>query len=111
MSRPLEQQIIERARALIGAPETWTQSEFARDAQGDPVSWRSPKAVRFCIWGALNRAAFEITDDKRQSVSMAERAAAALRGRVASLSRVNDCGTHSEVLALIDTYLKIAALS
>jgi hypothetical protein len=105
MSQPLERQIVERARALIARPEAWSRGEFARDAHGQPVSWRSPAAVQFCVWGALNRAAFEMTGDKYRSVPLADHAAAALRQGVASLSRVNDGGTHAQVLALFDTYL------
>ena len=63
MSQPLERQIVESARALIATPEAWTQGEFARDAHGEPVSWRSPKAVQFCLWGALNRVAYR--NDRR----------------------------------------------
>ena len=104
MSQPLERRIIARARALIASPGSWTQGEFARDANDAPVNWRSPEAVRFCVWGALNRAAYEMTGDKRQSITLAERAAATLRnGR--SLSGVNDRGPHTEVLRVLDRYL------
>ena len=106
MSQPLERQIIEQARALIATPRTWTQGEFARDAAGDPVNWRSPQAVQFCVWGALNRAAFGITGDRRKAIMLADRAAAAMREPGTSLSRVNDHGTHADVLALFDTHLR-----
>jgi hypothetical protein len=109
MSQPLERRIIERARALIATPDTWTQSEFARDAQGQPVSWRSPKAVRFCLWGALNRAAHEMTGDRHQAITLADHAAAVLRRGTPSLSRLNDHGTHADVLALIDGYMTTKA--
>ena len=102
MSQPLERQIVERARGLIATPQTWTQGEFARDAHGEPVNWRSPQAVQFCLWGALNRAAYEMTGDRHRSVGLADHAAAALRRGVTSLSRINDHGTHAEVLALFD---------
>ena len=55
MSKPLERQVIEQARALIADPAAWTQGEFARDLSGNAVSWRSREAVQFCLWGALNR--------------------------------------------------------
>ena len=109
MSQPLERKIVERARALIARPQAWTQGEFARNAHGEPVSWRSAAAVQFCIWGALNRAAFEMTGDRYRSVPLADHAAAALRRGVASLSRTNDGGTHAEVLALFDNYLRNSA--
>src|SRR5215510_10163473 len=105
MARPVERQIVEQARALIAAPQTWTQGEFARDGLGAPVSWRSPEAAQFCIWGALNRAAGELTKNEHLRVRLADGAARALRGRTPSISRLNDSGTHGEVLALIDRYL------
>jgi hypothetical protein len=106
MSQPLERQIIEKARALIATPDTWTQGEFARDADGERVSWRSPDAVRFCVWGALNRAAYDMTGDRRRSITLADHAARALRKGVTSLSGTNDQGTHADVLAVFDGYLK-----
>ncbi len=106
MSQPLERQIIEKARALIATPETWTQGEFARDTCGERVSWRSPQAVRFCVWGALNRAAYDMTGDRRRSVTLADHAARTLRHGVASLSGTNDQGTHADVLAVFYKYLK-----
>jgi hypothetical protein len=105
MSKPLELQIIEQARALIADPAAWTQGEFARAADGLAISWRSKQAVQFCLWGALNRAAYELTGDKRQSIPLADRAAAALREPGSSLSRINDTGTHEDVLAIFDIYL------
>ena len=108
MSQPLERQIIENARALIAAPETWTQGEFARDKSGERVSWQSPQAVQFCVWGALNRAAYDITRDRRGAVTLADHAARTLRQGVKSLSGTNDQGTHGDVLAVFDRYLEKA---
>jgi hypothetical protein len=108
MSRPLERQIVSRARALIATPAKWSQGEFARDASEAPVSWRSQRAVRFCIWGALYRAAYELTGDRYRSVTLADHAASALRGKGTSLSGTNDRGRHADVLALMDKYLSAA---
>jgi hypothetical protein len=109
MSKPLERQVIEQARALIADPAAWTQGEFARDVSGNAVSWRSREAVQFCLWGALNRAAYEMTGDKRQSIALADKAAAAMREPGGSLSRVNDTGTHRDVIAIFDGYLRSRA--
>jgi hypothetical protein len=109
MALPVERQIVARARALIAAPHTWTQGEFAREALGRPVHWRSPEAARFCIWGALNRAACEFTPNERVRVHLTDGAARALRGTLPSLSRLNDRGSHGDVLALIDRYLETSA--
>lgn len=109
MAQRIERQIVERARAMIAAPQTWTQGEFARDDLGEPVSWRSRKAAQFCIWGALNRAAREMTSDEHLRVRLADNAARALRGTTPSISRLNDTGTHADVLGLIDRYLEASA--
>jgi hypothetical protein len=109
MAHPVERQIVQRARALIATPQTWSQGEFARDGFGAPVSWRSPEATRFCIWGALNRAAREMCSDRQQRIRLADHAARALRGTAASISRLNDNGTHADILALIDRYLECSA--
>jgi len=105
MSQPLERRIIENARALIATPQTWTQGEFARDGNGERVSWRSPEAVRFCVWGALNRAAYDVTGDRRGAVTLADHAARTLRQGMKSLSGTNDQGTHAVVIAVFDRYL------
>ena len=106
MAQPLERHIIERARALIATPASWTQGEFARDAEGAGVSWRSREAVQFCVWGALNRAAYDTTGDRRQAVALADRAARTLRKGTGSLSGTNDRGNHADVLAVFDACLR-----
>lgn len=45
--------LLRRARLRIGAPVTWTQGAFARDAGGRPVSATSPWARSWCVAGAL----------------------------------------------------------
>jgi hypothetical protein len=109
MAQPLERKIVGRARALLAAPQMWTRGEFARDGLGQPVHWRSPEATQFCIWGALNRAAGELTENEHLRVRLADGAARALRGTTPSISRLNDSGTHADVLALIDHYLNATA--
>jgi len=109
MAQPLERKIVGRARGLIAAPQMWTQGEFARDGLGQPVSWRSTEATQFCIWGALNRAAGEFTANEHLRVRLADGAARALRATTPSISRLNDSGTHADVLALIDRYLDASA--
>jgi hypothetical protein len=50
-----------------------------------------------------------MTGDKRQSIALADKAAAAMREPGGSLSRVNDTGTHRDVLAIFDTFLRSRA--
>jgi hypothetical protein len=41
------------AAALIEPPGAWTKDAFARDDRGHPLSAMSPKAVCWCVHGAL----------------------------------------------------------
>jgi len=43
------------ATELRTHPEHWTQGEFARDAQGGKVDYRSPAAVCWCLHGFIRR--------------------------------------------------------
>jgi hypothetical protein len=52
--------ILTRAHALIGEPSSWTRGAMARDLRGRPVEFESSRAVRFCVAGALLRAAHDL---------------------------------------------------
>ena len=50
-------EILQRARALIAKPGSWTQEAAARTAaEGAPVYTGSPEACSFCALGALEAA-------------------------------------------------------
>jgi hypothetical protein len=44
-----------KAYELLDSPEKWTQGAMARNADGDVVAVTSPKAVRWCLAGAIKR--------------------------------------------------------
>lgn len=54
--RPLRSAVLEKGKALIATPETWTQGSFARDSQGMPVNVTDRGACQFCLLGAVDRA-------------------------------------------------------
>jgi hypothetical protein len=54
--------LIARALDLVEKRTSWTRRHLARDKQSHPVSPTSPRAVRFCVGGALWRAAAETFD-------------------------------------------------
>src|SRR2546430_2195693 len=56
MAQAVERQIVQRARALIATPQTWTQDEFAPDASGEPGSWRAPAAASVAGGRIMGRA-------------------------------------------------------
>lgn len=96
-----EQQFIEKlreARALI--EHGWTQSVYARDAYLRHVAIDSPKAVCFCLAGALRRVGLQPSVNYKSY----------FKGEPGVLTTWNDAPerTKDEVLACLDN--SIAAL-
>jgi hypothetical protein len=50
--------IIERMILLL--EKGWCRESFAKDNSGKEVRHNSPNATSFCVWGALNRAQFDL---------------------------------------------------
>ena len=101
MARPLQLQIVERARALITDERHWCRGELARDANGVAVCPTARIAVRRCGLGALISAAYQLTNDYRGAHDLAILALRPLYGS-ATLVHVNDMRGHAAMLALFD---------
>ena len=108
MARPLDTEVLARARALVANPDTWTQGATARDARGRRVEPEDDEAVRFCLIGALHRACAEVVAPlgvyNRASARL-EAASFAL-GKRGAVSIVNDTEGHAGALALIDAAIQ-----
>src|SRR6476646_3841942 len=105
MARPLQIQIVERARALIADKQHWCCGQLARDVNGEGVFVpTSASAVKRCALGAVIAAAHELTHNLDSANDLAFKA---LRPRygTATLVRVNDMRGHAAVLALFDTVI------
>ena len=107
MARPLQIQIVERARALIADGQHWCRGDLARDTNGEEVSPTAASAVKRCGLGAVIAAAHELTHDSDAAHDFAFKA---LRPpySTATLVRVNDMRGHAAVLALFDTVIAAA---
>ena len=109
MSIALEDVVIARAREILATKRSWTSCAEARTARGDRCLAYDSGAVRFCGYGALTRAAFELAGDRRTSRVLANAAEKALlsvsgvspRGRPHRLSHVNDRNGYKAVLKLL----------
>jgi hypothetical protein len=101
MSKPLNTQIIERARALIADEQNWCRGQLARDAKGNPVCPTDRRAKRRCALGAFIAAAYEITNDSTLAHDLAFGAVRSFRG-ITTLIKVNDVRGRAAVLALLD---------
>ena len=54
---PPVRRLLMDAQKLIRKPENWTKGTFARSASNRQVLPTSPRAQKFCSWGAIVRAA------------------------------------------------------
>jgi hypothetical protein len=81
MSKPLVHQIAERAREIIADPRKWTQYAIARTGNNRHCEPTDAKAVRFCAYGAILRAAYDIAGSDDQAQRLADQAAMFIMGR------------------------------
>jgi hypothetical protein len=101
MAKPLQIQIVERARALVTDQQHWCRCDLARDINGEEVCPTAASAVRRCGLGALIAAAYELTHDFDAAHDLAFKALRPSYG-TSTLVRVNDMSGHAAVLELLD---------
>jgi hypothetical protein len=101
MAKPLQFQIVERARALITDEQRWCRGVLAEDATGASVFATSARAVKRCGLGAVIAAAYQLTHDFDAANELAHKALRPHYG-AATLVHVNDMMGHAAVLALFD---------
>lgn len=81
MAKPILTQIIERARAYVADRSHWTRYTLALTRNNRDCEPSDAKAVRFCAYGALMRAGFDLTGDIHQARQLAGQAAIWMTGR------------------------------
>lgn len=57
--------ILAKVYETFNNPDAWCQGHFAIDKHGCPVSALSADACRFCLMGAVRRAAFKVYPGKQ----------------------------------------------
>jgi hypothetical protein len=75
MAKPIFKHVIEGARAYVAYRGSWTRYTLAVTGNGRECEPVDPKAKRFCAYGALVRAAFDLTGDRAEAERLAGRAA------------------------------------
>jgi hypothetical protein len=106
-----EMAIIRRAREIISEPDSWTQGESARNRSGEGVGAADYAACRWCAWGALYKAAYEM-DLPGETYKRADAAADLLPPAwegFFDLVVINDTLGHAAVLSLFDKALAAEA--
>jgi hypothetical protein len=75
MAKPLFHHVVGRALAYVGDRSCWTRYTLALTGNNRDCEPTDPKAARFCAFGALVRAAHDMTGDARRAERLAGRAA------------------------------------
>jgi hypothetical protein len=81
MAKPIFTQLIERARAYVAVPSSWTRYTLALTRNNRDCEPTDAKAARFCAYGALVRAGYDLTGDVDQARRLAGQAAMWITGR------------------------------
>jgi hypothetical protein len=106
MARPLQIQIIERARSLIEDKDCWCRNHIALDANGLSIFPTKSNVVKRCAVGALIAAAYEFTHDYDTADHLACEALRPHCG-ISTLIYLNDMSGHAAALEL---FAKVVAL-
>ena len=99
--------LLRRARAIIAAPDHWTQRTQARDRNGDPCDPCASRATAWCLTGAI-LLAMQPSTPLLSRMSQYGRAVAALEQAVpdgcSDIQLWNDrrVRTHADVLNTMD---------
>ena len=102
MAKPLHDQVIVRALAIIEDGSRWTKGNLARLSNGVECPCFDPRAERFCAAGALYRAACELSGANSWLLAKEAEQCVLMRNgwRHLSLPNVNDIEGHEYVVAM-----------
>lgn len=115
MSRPIFQQVVEKARETVAIRSRWTRFALARTARSKDCDPIDPRAIRFCAYGALTHAAYQLTNNRVRADQLAGRAAMWVTGRACPLEAFDDISmindgdpgaSRAAILALFDSKLE-----
>ena len=80
----------------IEDPRQWTSKAFARDGHGQEVSWGSPSATCWDVYGA-----WHATKVRSNEVGLDTLLAPEIQGQYPTLQELNDHGGHAKILAVL----------
>jgi hypothetical protein len=66
----LRNAILTKARERISDAAHWTHGTIACTDEGRAVAWDDACAARWCLLGAIYRAAFDLMSDRKQSIKV-----------------------------------------
>jgi len=80
MAKPILHQVIGRALAYVGVRSRWTRYTLALTRNNRDCDPTDARAARFCAFGALVRAGYDLTGDADEARRLAGRAAMWITG-------------------------------
>jgi hypothetical protein len=104
MVTPVYVGVLRGARDLLRDEVRFAQCALALTAKGRDCDPLSPKAVRWCLNGALRKVAFELAGDKNLARQLVRRCEAELG--VGPTAVFSDVVGHRAVLAVLDEQLR-----
>ncbi len=81
MAKPIFTHVIERARAYVAVRSSWTRYTLALTRNNRDCEPTDARAARFCAFGALVRAGWDLTGNVEQARRLAGDAAMWMTGR------------------------------
>ena len=96
MSKPLVEQVTDSARRLLEDPRNWTQYAIARTRNNRLCEPDDAKAARFCAYGAILRAAHDVSGQPDRAQRLADQAAMLI------MQRDNPYSAFEELIAVND---------
>lgn len=118
---------LQALRDLLADPKRWTTHTYGRDAFGKAIAATDRGAVAFCLFGGVQRVAWDLTPEGPSDVRSVEKRYEAMVRMMMLMRRALDArvGTgrdslsfndyhdtaHADVLALIDGALDLARTS
>lgn len=110
MSAVFQRTIIARSLAILEADGAWCRHSISRTRNGRPCLPWAAQSARYCAYGALLRASYEICGDHAQAHALAsscEAHIAALLGLDQRLSRINDTSDRATIMEIFREALSL----
>jgi hypothetical protein len=101
MSHTIETLVLRNACVLLASSLRWTSGAWARDEKGMRCQPISPRARRWCAWGALQKCAYELIGEERAARMTANRISKRLVPGPGGLVFVNERGGYELVWAVM----------
>lgn len=102
MSRSLDAIVLANAIRLISDKRRWTRFELARDREGSVCAPWHEEARAWCVMGALQKCAFDLTSSRSKAETLAYRILSKHKVHWRHVGRFNDVRGHLRTLELLN---------